>query len=484
MTGPDNDNAIIGHSYALLRAGRPGEALAELRGAVEDRPSSVALQLAIANVLLATRRVDDSIDCVQRVLAAHPGLATVRSNLANLLHRTGRLKEACAHYEKVIEDSPANVDANYRRGVVLRDLGNTQEAIAAFRKTVDIEPGFVKAWHAFVEATKDPLADAEVSALLDLQKTGVADMTDRIRLGFALGRHFERAGRVSEAAAQLLEANALQRSRLDYDIDNHLRAMRNIRECFDESFFDRWQDAGLSDEKPVFIIGMPRSGTTLVEQILAGHSQVFAAGEISLLVNAIIERFPIRNGTDYTTSLADASIDDMHRVARRYLEGLPATEAGRITDKLPHNFLNIGMIHVLFPRAAIVHCKRDPRDTCFSIFKHLFGSDAHAYAYDLHELARYHNGYSTMMQHWERMLPDRIHTVRYERLVQEQETETRELLNACGLDWEPACLDFYKVKRPVATISASQVRQPVYSGSVGAWKAYADMLEPLLAALD
>ncbi|MCZ6855692.1 MAG: sulfotransferase, partial [Gammaproteobacteria bacterium] len=222
-----------------------------------------------------------------------------------------------------------------------------------------------------------------------------------------------------------------------------------------------------------------------VEQILASHPSVYGGGELPLLPRAITRRFPLADGVDYTAALSTASQEDFDVVAESYLatQRQLAPDAQRISDKLLSNFLNIGLIRVLFPNARIIHCVRDPRDTCFSIYKLIFGARGHHYAYDLEELGRYYNGYAQLMDHWDDVLPGHVHQVHYESLVVEQESTTRALLESCGLPWNPACLEFHKSERPVVTHSASQVRQPIFRGAIGAWRPYEASLAPLLRLL-
>ena len=477
--------AQIRHSLAdtLLKMGRPNDALREIRKAVSEGAPSIAMQMSMANILLAAGQVDDAIQCVDEVLKAQPEMAQVRSNLARILHQSGRLAEAIGHYEELLVQEPGNVEGHFRLGVVFQDLGEKDKALAAFRNAVRLDSSHTRAWHGISAVSKNAFDEQEVTALLELQQAAGTSSDDRMRLAFALGRHFENAARHDEAAAQYLMANQLKSAELEYEPDNHLRAMENIRTRVDRAFLDKWSGAGVPDRTPIFIVGMPRSGTTLIEQILASHSEVFGAGELPFLVNSIVDTFPISNGIDYTDSFDAASNSSFETVAGQYLDSLPNVDADRITDKLPHNFLNVGMIRILFPNATLIHCHRDPRDTCFSIYKHLFGSDSHAYAYDLRHLARYYNGYKTLMDHWEDVMPGEIHNVEYESIIDNQEQATRELLDACGLEWDPGCLEFHSYERPIATLSASQVRQPVYRGSIGAWKPYEKMLEPLLEIL-
>jgi tetratricopeptide (TPR) repeat protein len=468
----------------LLKLNRPVDALREIKKAVADGMPSIPMQVSLGNILLAAGRPGDAIRCFNQVLKEQPDLAPVHRNLAKSLRHMGRFSEAIEHYKKLLAKDPDNVVGHHELGVVYQDLGDNDSALATFRNAVRLDPNCVIAWHGIATVSKNDIDENEVKALLDLQQAPETSTNDRLRLGFALGKHYENIGQHDEAAKQFLLANKLKRAEFEYDIDSDLRAVENLRSCFDKAFLDRWSNTGLPDRTPIFIVGMPRSGTTLIEQILANHPRVFGAGESTSLVHSIIETFPISDGVDYTCSINDPTSGDFKAIARRYLDCLPEADEEYITDKLPHNFLNVGMIRILFPNATIVHCRRDPRDTCFSIYKNLIGADSHFYAYDLEELARYYNGYAALMNHWDQVMPGAIHTIEYEQMIDNQEQSTRELLDACGLEWDPACLEFHKLERPILTISAPQVRQPLYRGSIGAWRPYEKMLEPLLDILD
>lgn len=469
---------------ALAHLGRYAQAVSRFEEALKLQPELAETRRSLADVLLRLGRTDDALREIRKAVATGEPTVPMQVSLGNILFAAGQSDDAIECFEQVLALQPRFLQGHYRLGVLFRDLGEKGKALQSFRKAVELDSKFARAWHGIASVSGESLTEEDVSRMLALQGQAGTSEDDRMRLAFALGRHFENAGKYEDAAAQFLEANSLRRSGMKYDVGNDLLAMKNLQGCFDESFLDAWSDSGLPDRTPVFIVGMPRSGTTLVEQILASHPDVFAAGELPLLVDSIVATFPILNGIDYTSSFADATQDDFRAAARRYLDGLPGKTDRRVIDKLPHNFLNVGMIRILFPNATIVHCRRDARDTCFSIYKHLFGSDSHAYAYDLEELAHYYNGYAKLMKHWEQVMPGHLHTVRYESMIENQEHITRELLEACGLEWDPACLEFHKLERLVATLSASQVRQPIYRGSVGAWKPYEKLLGPLLAILD
>jgi len=431
--------------------------------------------------------LDRAINChssgnLDEAVKLYRGLLDDCPEQADALRKAGRSDAAVEQYEQLVSQDPENVDGHHNLGAAYQDLNQKDKALAAFRRAVQLDVTCAKAWHGISAVSKNAFDDSDVETLLNLQHNTNIPVERRMLIAFALGRHLENTGQHDAAATQYLLANKLTRAELDYDINQDLHTFDALRTRFDKDFLKRWEGAGLADKSPIFIVGMHRSGSTLIEQILASHPRVFAAGEIALLTQSIVATFPVGDDNNYVTSLDDASAEKFQAVAGNYLNGLPNMDADFITDKLPHNFLNIGMIRILFPNASIVHCRRDPRDTCFSIFKNLFGKDA--YQYDLRELAQYYNAYAKLMDHWDEVMPGEIHTVDYETMIDDQEQTTRELLDACGLEWDPACLDFHKYERPIATISATQVRQPVYRGSIGAWKPYKDMLQPLLALLD
>ena len=238
---------------------------------------------------------------------------------------------------------------------------------------------------------------------------------------------------------------------------------------------------------PIFIVGMPRSGTTLVEQIIASHPYAYGAGELNTLSEVVKNLCRQKNMGHYPQCISGLDHDDFKRLGSAYLKNLAVYRSKNercITNKMPHNFLYIGLIKKILPWAKVIHCKRDPMDTCFSIFKKFFTEkNSHPYAYEMNELGRYYNLYSDLMKHWHNLLPDFVHDIEYEKLVMDQEEQTRKLLAYCGLPWDDACLAFHKTKRRVATASSVQVRQPMYTDSVELWKQHAKQLEPLRRAI-
>lgn len=470
---------------ALLAHGRPAEALGHIMMAANAMPDSPEIQVSMGNILAEQGRSDEAIACFNKALIAKPDFAPVLCNLANVHRQNGQVREAIERYEKALRLAPEYAEGHYDLGVALQDLGEKDRASSEFRKVLSIDERCAKAWRAIAGLSKNSLTDDDLSVIHAALNAGDSRAEECVHLEFALGKAYEDAGDYSAAIKHLHRGNRLHRKAIAYSIDGDQRAFDNLKSVFDRGFFERWTEPGLHDTTPLFIVGMPRSGTTLTEQILASHPDVHGGGELSFLARAVADRFPMRDGVDYTGALVKATHEDFVEIGQKYLAELRALNASarHVTDKLPNNFLNVGVIRIVFPKARILHCVRDPRDTCYSIYKNFFSARGHYYAYDMKELGRYYNLYAELMAHWNEVLPGVMHEVRYEDLVQDQENTTRALLDACDLSWDPACLEFHKTRRRVATISASQVRQPMYQGSVGAWRHVADSMKPLLDTL-
>ena len=472
---------------ALLAQDRPSEALRQITVAACSEPEAPAIKVSMGNILQELGRSDEAIACFEAVIEAMPDFAPVYCNIGNVLRRLGRQSEAIEYYEKSLGIDPNYGEGHYDLGCVYQELGDQEKALKSFRRAIALDRRLTKSWRAIVSHSRSDLNDEDVQSMQQsLSATSEYSPEQRMHLEFALGKVCEVDGNHKAAIQHYHTANRIRRDAVNYSVERDETVFENLKATFDSGFLDRWSEAGVSDTTPIFIIGMPRSGTTLAEQIIASHSSVFGGGELLTLSRVIAERFPMRGGVDYTAALETAGASDFEFVANRYISSIRELhgEARHITDKLQTNFLNLGLIKILFPNARVIHCLRDPRDTCFSIYKHFFSARGHHYAYDMEELGHYYNLYSDLMAHWRRIFPDGFFDLHYESMVGEQETTTRALLDACGLPWDPACLKFHKTARPVATISASQVRQPIYTRSVSAWRNFEESLAPLLRVLD
>jgi len=309
--------------------------------------------------------------------------------------------------------------------------------------------------------------------------------TKAMSLHFALGKGFDDTRQYDKAFGHFLQGCLLRRKRIEYSTEGNNQYGRNIRTFFSRGNIDQLRGEACSSDVPIFVLGMPRSGTTLTEQIIASHPDVHGAGELPDLLD--IAKNPGGTGdSDYPRSLSGITQAELKIMGERYVAGLKERnpEAAHITDKMPANFNCLGLIHLMLPNAKIIHVKRNPVDTCLSNFSKLFGHKAQPQSYDLSEIGHYYRNYAKMMERWREVLPEgSFYEVQYEELVADNEHQARALIDYCGLDWDDACLNFHKTKRIVRTASITQVRQPIYKTSVERWRKYEAHLGPLLEAL-
>ena len=358
------------------------------------------------------------------------------------------------------------------------ELGHFDEAYDCLEKAIQLAPRNARFYYSLATSKRLALGDPNVLAMEKLvQSVSSLPADEQIALHFALGKIF--ADTDQERSFQhLLKGNALKRRQIDYDEAAVPTVLEHTRAVFTAELMRRNAGLGHPSCVPLFILGMPRSGTTLVEQILASHPKVFGAGELDDFGKAIVAlRFP--------NVVSPMSGEQLRQLGESYVSGIgvAAPAAERITNKAPGNFRFAGLIHLVLPNARIIHTRRDPVDTCLSCFSTLF-TERVSYCYDLKELGRYYRAYEAMMAHWRSVLPQNVMLeVQYEDVVTDLEGQARRIVAHCGLEWDDACLDFHNTERPIRTASATQVRQRIYNSSVGRWRAYEPFLGPLLAEL-
>ena len=441
---------------AAFRQGDLPRAAAAYQRAVAISPAYADAWLNLGAAWRRLERLDDAAACARRVLELRPGDSRALNNLANALNGQGKFGEAAACYRRALEIRPGDAEAFYNlvNQQPLNDGSAESEALFASL-----------ARHA---GTPDGYTAGERSALL-----------------FALGKALEARGDTDPAFASFAKANALHRSGLGFDIVSAERLGDMIAQRFDAAMPAGSQGAASQSARPIFVVGMPRSGTTLVEQIISAHPMVHGAGEIGVL-GALVARTRGADGSAFPRWTKPPAPADLRRLAEAYLGALDRIGDGKakVTDKTVGNFQLLGLIQIILPNASIVHCRRDPRDVGVSCFTTRFSS-GHDYAYELGELGRYLRLYDRMMEHWRAVLPPgRIFEVDYEALVEDPEGGARRLVDHLGLPWDEACLRFYDSERSVGTASFAQVRRPIYRDSVGRWRRYEAHLGPLLEALD
>jgi tetratricopeptide (TPR) repeat protein len=523
---PDYAAAYNNRGNALRDLGRPEEALASYDRAIRLIPDSAETHNNRGTALIDLGRSSDALACYDRAITLKPGYAVAYNNRGNALRDLGRPEEALASYDRAIAQKPDLAEFYSDRGHALMELRRPEEALTSYDMAITLKPGLAAA-HAGMGTILQEVGQIDEAArcferaieceprrpahLLSLARaiklTGdspylsmmlaLADeissfnAKDKTDLHFALGQALSDAGEHQRAFEHQIAGNALKRRTIVYDEADALGRLERTRSVFSSSLLRSRPAAAVSSSVPIFIVGMPRSGSTLVEQMLASHPNVFGAGEVEVFTDAGRKTGLFTPANPFPESVPFWTDNQLRDLAADYLERMQALAVAqaserpilRITDRLLSNFRYIGLISMVFPNAKIIHTFRYPIDTCLSCFSIPFQTQN--FTFDLGELGRRYHAYSGLMAHWRSVLPPgQILEVQYENVVKNFEGEARRIVAYCGLDWDDACLRFHQTARPIRTASAVQVRQPVYQSSVRRWRPDQAALGPLLAALE
>ncbi len=473
---PDYAEAENNWGAALKTLEHFDEAIVHYRCALALKPDYAEAWNNLGAALRSLGLYHEAVAHFERAIALKPDLAEAHSNLGTVLQLSERHDEALTHFDRALALKPDLAEAHHGRGVALNTLGRLDAARAALETAVELAPRRAEFYGALAQSKRLDDGDKH-RVLLDGLARDIESLSEseQIELHFALGKVHANLGRYQRSFRHLAAGNALKRRRVIYDEPAALAGLAQMQAWFSGDVMRARVGLGDPSLTPVFIVGMPRSGSTLVEQILASHPEAHGGGERGDFAVAV-------GGVERSGDLDAAAL---RRIAGRYLDRARALapDAARITDKMPGNFRFAGLIHLALPNARIIHTVRDPVDTCLSCYSMLFGGDL-PFTYDLAELGRYYRAYTALMAHWRGVLPEGVMLdVQYEDLVGDFEAQARRIIAHCGLDWDDACLNFHETQRPVWTASAVQVRRPLYQSSVGRWLAYKDELGPLFAAL-
>ena len=441
----------------------------------------------MGNALYKRYKLLDAADAYKKAVELKPDFAEALNNLGNVLTELGKIKEGEDALKQALEINPEYDAALNNLGNIHKQKGQKSKAIECYNRALELNPDYPEAHRHLALSTKykknDSAHEEQIKSILN--KEGLTDNA-RMHLYFALGKIYDDRNMPEAAFNAYQQANNIRHEEMGFDIDRHRQYIDRIINTYSDSFFNKRKKFGHQSEVPVFVVGMPRSGTTLVEQIITSHPDAVAGGELIAIhqMEASIGN-QIRSTTPYPENATFLDEISTMNLANYYLKFISdfSKDAPRITDKMPDNFLSLGFIRLLFPNAHIIHCRRIPQDTCLSIYFQFF-VQANAYAYDLETLARYYNEYLRLMEYWRQSPHINFFEVQYEELVNNQEEISRQLIESVGLEWHDDCLSFHKNKRPVRTASSDQVRRPMYKGSIERWKNYEEFLEPLNAVLD
>ena len=510
-------------NYALLArsTGRLGLAL-ELAGrAVASQPKESGAHATLGNLLLERERVRDAVAAYRTALALDPGHVNARFNLGGALRRAGEPETAASEFRRLVERFPEDPDFRIALGGALLDSGRPREAMEAhrrvlarspdhpdalvelglahvdagefeaarrcYRRVIDTSPDHPQVWlnysktRRFGPADRPEIEEAEaVAAKLGARPAPGPECGD---VHFALGKMYDDLGEYDLAFERFRRGNEILGRHVPFEPGAPERLVEGVEAGFGEAWFERVRGWGDPSPRPVFIVGMPRSGTTLVEQILASHPEVHGAGELIRIPN-LAQRLLGAGDSGLPAAAAALGREDLEAAARDYLDyvGARGGAAARTTDKLPENYHHLGLIAAMLPNARVVHVRRDPMDVCVSNYLVRF-QWGHAWSYDFGALASEYRAYERLMRHWRAVLPSPVHELSYESLVASLESESRGLVEFCGLEWDDRCLEFHRTERSVHTASGWQVRQPIYRRSVERWRNYERHLGPLREAL-
>lgn len=515
---PNRQSTLINLTIAQMKIGKFEDAKANCELALHSNPKDPSILNQLGLIHHKLRSYGEAVFFFRQSIELNRKYFDPYFNLANVLSELSRYEEALQYYEKTIEIEPRQVDAYNRRGNALKNLNRFEEASESYRKAIDLNPSFADAWTGlarlqfelgnFEEAEEhyrkahsiDPQLVEPLCGLAEIkgyrvQGQIVSDIEEMLtdedlssnelaQLNHAFAKICDEAGRYDEAFLRFSESKKLLKT--DFDLESVVASYSALASLFDRKFFASRSGFGLQDERPVFIVGMPRSGTTLVEQILTSHHQIDGLGELR---NIHIISMGLGGGIDKPVAFSEAvkllKSSDAAEMAQKYCEVFSRSKkaAIRLIDKNPHNFEMLGLIALLFPKAHIIHCRRDPLDTCVSMYTHKFSSE-HGYNQDLFVLGRYFREYENLMAHWKDALPIQIFEFDYEKIIEDAEALSRSAISFLGLEWDPNCLNYRQQNRRVATPSLWQVRQPIYNKSVGRWRHYEKHLGPLKEALN
>ena len=501
-------------AHLLMKQGQFDAAETYAQRAIDINPQLVTAYLNLVEIAIERQQFGQAIqrlDALMRFAPQHPSALVAR---AIVLHRQGEFENALKAATEAVKFAPESAQAHNILGKTQQALNMLEDAqksftraqalpglernsarinlaemyaarndkpaaLAMLTEVVSDDPQNMIAWGQLADIKKfradDP--DLEILENLYIEKSERLSLADRIILCFTLGKAFLDIGEGDTAFRYLGEGNRLKRGTFDYDSAQTGRWLQSHSRRFSGEWFNDHAGMGDPSDMPVFIVGMPRSGTTLIEQMLGAHPDICPAGELAYITN-LVENADRAGG--------NAERPDLTGMAAQYLAKVAPLAEGRshVVDKMPANFIHLGWIHAMFPNARIIHCRRDPVDTCLSCYSRLFGAEQ-SFTYDMTELGAFYLAYRDLMAHWRNVLPDnRLIEVDYEAVIADCETEARRLIDFIGVPWDDACLAFHKSQRPVRTASVHQVREPLYTTSVGRWRPYARHLAPLLQALD
>ena len=482
---PTNVNATRLLGTVASELGKPKLAARMLRNAVKMQPEFFGAWIDLSRALMELDELQECHEVLQTAIGLRPDLPQPHMLLGNLLTKCGRFEEAVEAYKIALQKQPENGGSLAGLGHALKTIGRQDEAVKTYRDCIKTFPAFGEAYWSLANLKTFNFSDDEIATMERYVDDETLLAETRVNFNYSLGKAYEDRGKYDQAFDRYDRGSKLRRPAESYDPVQTETVNDQIIEAITPELLAANQGNGDPDPGPIFIVGLPRSGSTLIEQILASHSQVDGTHELPELPKVIKTINQQRSGGDgYPMSLKHYG-DELAALGQQYVESTSRYRAGSpyFTDKMPNNFASIGLIALILPNAKIVNARRHPLDSCMGSYKQLFYK-GQSFTYDLVELGEYYLEYQRMMNYWHEILPGKIIDIHYEEMVSDQENQTRRLIAHCELPWEDACLRFYESDRAVVTASSEQVRQPIYAGSVNSWRRFESHLGPLIEVLE
>ncbi len=482
---PSHVAALCGLAALSLAVDKGNDAERLLRHALQQSAHNPLAWRGLGQALMALGRLKEAEVAARRLIMIEPENPQSWITIGSVSTRLLRQEEALEAYEQAARLQPEEVRLRMSIGHIHKTLGRRNESETAYKAALAMNPAIAEAYWSLADLKNYSFSDAEIAAMQHLLTNDQTERSNTAQLYFALGKALEQREQYADAFAYYARGNTLRRLDAPFDIGHFERRTARIRAFFDTAFFANRAGSGNPDPAPIFIVGLPRSGSTLVEQILASHSRVEGTMELPNIIR-ITHQFDdmIASRDGYPETVGTAPEGLLTALGSRYLEETAPLRTGseHFTDKLPNNFSHVGLIHAILPLATIIDARRHPMDCCFSTFKQHF-AEGQTFSYDLDDLGRYYRCYLSLMDHWDVVLPGKVLHLQYEDLVRDPEVNIRRLLDFCRLPFEAACLSFHQTRRSVRTASAEQVRQPIYTSGVGYWQHFEKELQPLRQAL-
>jgi tetratricopeptide (TPR) repeat protein len=461
------------------------EAIKYYKIAIQNNPNFF---VAINNLGLTYYNMHDLKNAqhyYERAIEINPKFTYPISNLGNVKKELNNYEEAIKCYKLALSIDNKLYIVLHNLGMAYQALGKFEESKKYFESVLKINSKFTRADRSLSMSLKYDINNPHLKIMENKIKDQSLNNFQKIELHFGLGKAYEDIKNYKKSFENYKLGNKIKRDEIKYQINDDVKLFENIKNSFSSIDFQNLENIGNKSDKIIFILGMPRSGTTLVEQIIANHKSVYGAGELRDLTQIIKENFLVNNKIKFPEKFNIKDHNFFSNIGTKYLENLDRynTNKNYITDKAPLNFKWIGLIKLILPKSKIIHCTRDPKDTCLSLFKNFFESELN-FSYNLEEAAKYYKLYQNLMEFWKQLLPDFIYNISYEKLVKNQEFESRKLLDFCNLDWDNNCLTFYRNKRGIVTASFVQARKPIYKNSVKSWQNYKNELLPMFKILE